>query len=68
VSEAVSAEVGGRVDLDGAKMNAIVGKTRRVLLGADIEDDNVHRRFSTPRGYGGRGGGPIVERDFLGPY
>ncbi len=61
-------DVGGLVYLDGANMNAILGKARPGDFGADMMHYNVHKTFSTPHGCGGPGGGPIVVRDFLGPY
>ncbi|MEM1165659.1 MAG: aminomethyl-transferring glycine dehydrogenase subunit GcvPB [Planctomycetota bacterium] len=60
--------VGGLVYLDGANMNAVLGKTTPGLFGADMMHYNVHKTFSTPHGCGGPGGGPIVVRDFLAPY
>ncbi|MEM9082305.1 MAG: aminomethyl-transferring glycine dehydrogenase subunit GcvPB [Planctomycetota bacterium] len=61
-------QVGGLVYLDGANMNACLGKTTPGLFGADMMHYNVHKTFSTPHGCGGPGGGPIVVRDFLAPY
>ncbi len=60
--------VGGLVYLDGANMNAVLGKTKPGMFGADMMHYNVHKTFSTPHGCGGPGGGPIVVRDFLAPY
>ncbi|MEM8835343.1 MAG: aminomethyl-transferring glycine dehydrogenase subunit GcvPB [Planctomycetota bacterium] len=59
---------GGLLYLDGANMNAILGKTKPGDFGADIMHYNVHKTFSTPHGCGGPGGGPIVMRDFLAPF
>ena len=61
-------EAGGLVYLDGANMNAILGKASPGRFGADMMHYNVHKTFSTPHGCGGPGGGPIVVRDFLAPY
>lgn len=61
-------DTGGLVYLDGANMNAILGKARPGDFGADMMHYNVHKTFSTPHGCGGPGGGPIVVRDFLAPY
>ena len=61
-------EAGGLVYLDGANMNAILGKALPGKFGADMMHYNVHKTFSTPHGCGGPGGGPIVVRDFLAPY
>ena len=61
-------EAGGLVYLDGANMNAILGKAKPGDFGVDAMHYNVHKTFSTPHGCGGPGGGPIVVRDFLAPY
>jgi glycine dehydrogenase subunit 2 len=61
-------EAGGLVYLDGANMNAILGRALPERFGADLMHYNVHKTFSTPHGCGGPGGGPIVVRDFLAPY
>lgn len=59
---------GGLVYLDGANMNAILGKTRPGDFGADMMHYNVHKTFTGPHGAGGPGSGPIAVRDFLAPY
>lgn len=59
---------GAKVYLDGANMNAILGKTRPADFGADAMHYNVHKTFSTPHGGGGPGGGPIVVTKELAPY
>jgi len=61
-------DAGGLLYLDGANMNAILGKTRPGDFGADAMHYNTHKTFSTPHGCGGPGAGPIVVRDFLAPY
>jgi len=61
-------EAGGLLYLDGANMNAILGKTRPGDFGADAMHYNTHKTFSTPHGGGGPGAGPIVVRDFLAPF
>ena len=61
-------DAGGLVYLDGANMNAILGKALPEKFGVDVMHYNVHKTFSTPHGCGGPGGGPIVVRDFLSPY
>lgn len=61
-------DTGGLVYLDGANMNAILGKAIPEKFGVDVMHYNVHKTFSTPHGCGGPGGGPIVVRDFLSPY
>jgi len=61
-------EIGALVYLDGANMNAVLGKTRPAGFGADCMHYNTHKTFSTPHGCGGPGWGPIAVRDFLEPY
>lgn len=61
-------EAGGLLYIDGANMNAILGKTRPGDFGADAMHYNTHKTFSTPHGCGGPGAGPITVRDFLSPY
>jgi glycine dehydrogenase subunit 2 len=56
------------VYLDGANMNAILGKTRPGDFGADMMHYNVHKTFTGPHGAGGPGSGPIAVRDFLAPF
>ena len=59
---------GAKLYLDGANMNAILGKTRPGDFGADIMHFNTHKTFSTPHGCGGPGAGPIAVRQELAPY
>ncbi len=61
-------KTGALLYLDGANMNAILGKTRPGDFGADAMHYNTHKTFSTPHGGGGPGAGPIVVRDFLAPF
>jgi len=61
-------ERGALVYLDGANMNAILGKTRPGDFGADMMHYNVHKTFTGPHGAGGPGAGPIAVRDFLAPF
>jgi glycine dehydrogenase subunit 2 len=60
--------VGALVYLDGANMNAILGRARPGDFGADMMHYNVHKTFTGPHGAGGPGAGPIAVRDFLAPY
>lgn len=60
--------VGGLVYMDGANMNAILGRTRPGDFGADVMHFNLHKTFSQPHGGGGPGAGPIAVRDMLAPY
>ena len=59
---------GGLVYMDGANMNAILGKARPGDFGIDVMHFNVHKTFSTPHGGGGPGGGPICVVERLEPY
>ncbi|QDU80306.1 putative glycine dehydrogenase (decarboxylating) subunit 2 [Polystyrenella longa] len=61
-------DVGGLVYIDGANMNAILGKTRPGDFGGDMMHYNVHKTFTGPHGAGGPGAGPIAVRDFLADY
>ncbi len=51
---------GGLVYMDGANMNALVGKARPGELGVDLIHLNLHKTFSTPHGGGGPGCGPCL--------
>lgn len=61
-------EVGGLVYIDGANMNAILGKTRPGDFGGDMMHYNVHKTFTGPHGAGGPGAGPIAVRADLADY
>lgn len=61
-------EAGALMYLDGANMNAILGRTRPGDFGVDMMHYNPHKTFSGPHGGGGPGAGPIAVRDFLAPY
>ncbi len=61
-------DAGGMLYLDGANMNAILGKTRPGDFGADAMHFNTHKTFSTPHGCGGPGAGPIAVTSELAPY
>jgi glycine dehydrogenase subunit 2 len=65
---AILHDAGALLYLDGANMNAIVGKSRPGDFGVDVMHYNTHKTFSTPHGCGGPGSGPIAVRDFLAPY
>src|SRR5215470_16397247 len=51
---------GGLLYMDGANMNALVGKTRPGDFGVDVMHYNLHKTFSTPHGGGGPGCGPCA--------
>jgi glycine dehydrogenase len=54
-------DVGGLVYMDGANMNALLGKTPKVAeLGFDLCHFNLHKTFAVPHGGGGPGMGPIA--------
>jgi glycine dehydrogenase subunit 2 len=59
---------GGLIYLDGANMNAILGKTRPGDFGADMMHFNPHKTFSGPHGGGGPGAGPICVAQRLAAY
>ncbi len=59
---------GGLLYMDGANMNALVGKTRPGDFGVDVMHLNLHKTFSTPHGGGGPGCGPVACKKFLEPY
>jgi len=46
--------------LDGANMNALLGRVRPGDLGVDCMHLNLHKTFSTPHGGGGPGSGPVA--------
>jgi glycine dehydrogenase subunit 2 len=53
-------KAGGYFYLDGANLNAIMGRVRVADLGVDTMHINIHKTFSTPHGGGGPGAGPTV--------
>ena len=67
VAEIVHA-AGGLLYMDGANMNAILGKVRPGDMGFDIVHLNLHKTFSTPHGGGGPGAGPICVTAELEPF
>ena len=67
ISEIVHSK-GGLVYMDGANMNALVGKLRPGDMGIDVIHLNLHKTFSTPHGGGGPGAGPVGVRSHLEPY
>jgi glycine dehydrogenase subunit 2 len=56
---------GGLVYMDGANMNALVGKFRPGDMGIDVIHLNLHKTFSTPHGGGGPGSGPVGVKKHL---
>lgn len=59
---------GAKLYLDGANMNAMLGRVRPGDFGADAMHFNTHKTFSTPHGGGGPGSGPIAVTEELAPY
>jgi glycine dehydrogenase subunit 2 len=59
---------GALLYLDGANMNAIVGRVAPASLGFDIMHFNLHKTFSTPHGGGGPGAGPVATRKELAQF
>jgi len=59
---------GGLVYMDGANMNALVGKLRPGDMGVDVIHLNLHKTFSTPHGGGGPGSGPVGVKRHLEPF
>jgi glycine dehydrogenase subunit 2 len=54
--------------MDGANMNALVGKVRPGDFGVDVMHLNLHKTFSTPHGGGGPGSGPVACKKTLEPF
>ncbi len=50
---------GGRVYVDGANMNALVGTAAPGEFGGDVSHLNLHKTFCIPHGGGGPGVGPV---------
>jgi len=59
---------GGRVYLDGANMNAMVGIAAPGEFGGDVSHLNLHKTFCIPHGGGGPGVGPVCVVEDLVPY
>ncbi len=54
--------------MDGANLNAILGRFKPGEAGFDVMHFNVHKTFSTPHGGGGPGAGPVGVRAHLVPF
>jgi glycine dehydrogenase len=59
---------GGRVYVDGANMNALVGVAAPGQFGGDVSHLNLHKTFCIPHGGGGPGVGPVCVVADLVPY
>jgi glycine dehydrogenase len=57
---------GGKVYIDGANFNAMVGVCKPGRFGGDVSHLNLHKTFCIPHGGGGPGVGPIgVAKDLV---
>ncbi|NBQ90567.1 MAG: glycine dehydrogenase (aminomethyl-transferring) [Betaproteobacteria bacterium] len=59
---------GGRVYVDGANMNALVGVAAPGEFGGDVSHLNLHKTFCIPHGGGGPGVGPVCVVEDLKPF
>jgi glycine dehydrogenase len=59
---------GGRVYVDGANMNALVGLAAPGQFGGDVSHLNLHKTFCIPHGGGGPGVGPVCVVADLVPF
>jgi glycine dehydrogenase subunit 2 len=61
-------EAGAIAYMDGANLNAILGRFRPGEVGFDVVHINLHKTFSTPHGGGGPGAGPVGVSARLEPF
>ncbi|HSV71357.1 MAG TPA: aminomethyl-transferring glycine dehydrogenase [Methylibium sp.] len=61
-------QFGGRVYVDGANMNALVGVAAPGEFGGDVSHLNLHKTFCIPHGGGGPGVGPVCVVEDLLPF
>ncbi|MGH2427527.1 MAG: aminomethyl-transferring glycine dehydrogenase subunit GcvPB [Candidatus Limnocylindria bacterium] len=61
-------DAGAIAYMDGANLNAILGRFRPGEAGFDVMHFNLHKTFSTPHGGGGPGAGPVGVSERLEPY
>jgi glycine dehydrogenase subunit 2 len=61
-------EAGALAYMDGANLNAILGRFKPGEAGFDVMHFNVHKTFSTPHGGGGPGAGPVGVGEALLPF
>jgi len=61
-------QYGGRVYVDGANMNALVGLAAPGEFGGDVSHLNLHKTFCIPHGGGGPGVGPVCVVSDLIPF
>jgi glycine dehydrogenase subunit 2 len=61
-------DAGAIAYMDGANLNAILGRFRPGAAGFDIMHFNLHKTFSTPHGGGGPGAGPVGVSERIEPF
>ena len=61
-------QAGALAYMDGANLNAILGRFKPGEAGFDVMHFNVHKTFSTPHGGGGPGAGPVGVGERLMPF
>jgi glycine dehydrogenase subunit 2 len=61
-------DAGALAYMDGANLNAIMGRFKPGEAGFDVMHINVHKTFSTPHGGGGPGAGPVGVGEKLLPF
>ncbi|HKO34589.1 MAG TPA: aminomethyl-transferring glycine dehydrogenase subunit GcvPB [Candidatus Limnocylindria bacterium] len=61
-------DAGAIAYMDGANLNAILGRFRPGDAGFDVMHFNLHKTFSTPHGGGGPGAGPVGVSERLAPF
>jgi glycine cleavage system protein P-like pyridoxal-binding family len=54
--------------MDGANLNALLGRFRPGDAGVDVMHYNLHKTFATPHGGGGPGSGPVGVGAALVPF
>ena len=59
---------GGLVYMDGANLNAFIGREKLAEWGVDIVHINLHKTFGTPHGGGGPGAGPVGVTEELAKF
>ncbi|HEY8179091.1 MAG TPA: aminomethyl-transferring glycine dehydrogenase subunit GcvPB [Candidatus Limnocylindria bacterium] len=61
-------DAGAIAYMDGANLNAILGRFRPGDADFDVMHFNLHKTFSTPHGGGGPGAGPVGVSERLAPF
>jgi len=61
-------QAGALLYLDGANLNAFLGRVRPADFGVDLMHFNLHKTFSSPHGGGGPGSGPVGASEKLSAY